>query len=243
MTVQITITKKVLLIVLAAVVAAGAIATALVIFLKVLPEKREQKEWQEALRQYYDGKVALYREENQRYADYEVDVAFLGDSLTDGYDLATYYPQYVTVNRGIGGDTTHGLEARLEVSAYAIKPKVVVMLIGVNNIDTMFENYERILQGFAQNLPETKVVLVSLTAMGLGWAERNEKACYNNVKIKALAEKYDFSFVDLYSALFNAQTGEIHAEYTTDGGHLTAEGYRVFTDTVTPAIEAALAAR
>ena len=39
----------------------------------------------------------------------------------------------------------------------------------------------------------------------------------------------------------NLETGEIYPEYTTDGGHLTAEGYRVFTDTLTPFIESQLA--
>ena len=191
--------------------------------------------------EYRENKFALYAEENSRYEDFEVDAAFLGDSLTDGYDLERYYPQYVVSNRGIGGETTTGLEQRLSLSLYELKPKVAVMLIGANNMDSMFDNYESILKGFKENAPNTKIILLSLTSMSGEWGKKNQLAAYNNVKIKMLAEKYGFAFVDLYSALMNLETGEIYPEYTTDGGHLTAEGYRVFTDTLTPFIESQLA--
>ena len=207
------------------------------VFAIVLPQRREEEQLLKAMQEYYDAKIATYEIENEKYDDYEVDVAFLGDSLTDGYDLKRYYPQYLTLNRGIGGDTTFGLEKRLKVSVYDLKPKVAVMLIGANNFDTTFDNYENILKGFGENLPKTKVVLLSLTSMGGEWGKNNQKAAYNNVKIKLLAEKYGYEFVDLYSPLLNLETGEIYAEYTTDGGHLTPAGYEVFTNAVTPALK------
>lgn len=203
-----------------------------------LPDQEKQAELQRWVQEYYANKLALYQEENERYADYEVDVAFLGDSLTDGYDLKAYYPQYLTTNRGISGETTHGLERRLEVSVYALKPKIAVMLIGGNNLDTMFENYENILIGLRDNLPQTKVVLVSLTAMGGDWGHKNQIATYNNVKIKKLAAKYNYTFVDVYTPLFDESTGEVYADFVTDGAHFTAKGYEVVTQTIAPAIDA-----
>ncbi len=207
------------------------------IFAVVLPQKREKEQLLKAFQEYYDAKLVAYEAENEKYEDYEADVAFLGDSLTDGYDLAKYYPQYLTLNRGIGGDTTFGLENRLKVSVYDLKPKVAVILIGANNFDTMFENYENILAGMKENLPQTKVVLLSLTSMSGEWGRNNQKAAYNNVKIRLFAEKYGYEFVDLYSPLFDLETGGIYPEYTTDGGHLTPAGYEVFTKALTPTLE------
>ena len=205
--------------------------------------KSEDDEWAEMVAEYRANKMAIYESENAQYADYEVDVAFLGDSLTDGYDVAAYYPQYTVSNRGIGGDTTFDLEGRLKTSVYDLKPKVAVMLIGANNFDTMMENYENILQGFVENLPNTKIILLSLTSMGgEHWGKNNQIAAYNNVKIKLLAEKYSFEYVDLYSPLLNPEDGEIYDEYTTDGGHLTPLGYEVLTREITPAIEKQLTA-
>ena len=218
--------------------ALALITLAIVYFTVILPEKREEEKLQEAVRAYRAAKLEQYEQENAEYDDYEVDVAFIGDSLTDGYDLAKYYPQYVTANRGIGGDTTFGLEERLQVSLYDLKPKVVVMLIGANNMDSMLENYESILKGLQENLPESKIVLLSLTAMGgEHWGRKNQLAAYNNVSIKLLAQKYNFAFVDLYSALYDVSIGEVYEGYTIDGGHFTHEGYTVVTAQVTPVLK------
>ena len=230
--------KKIVLIVLWSVLGAALMVGAVVYFAIILPQQKEAEALRQAVAAYYDEKVALYEQENQKYAGFEVDVAFIGDSLTDGYDLAKYYPQYVTANRGIGGDTTFDLEGRLQVSVYDLKPKVVVMLIGANNMETMFENYEAILQGLRENLPETKVVLLSLTAMGGDhWGRWNQLAAYNNVSIKLLAEKYGFAFVDLFTPLYDVSIGEVYEGYTVDGGHFTDLGYTVVTAQITPVLE------
>lgn len=225
-------------IIIAIVAAAILLAVGLTCVLAVTLHKRQEREQhKQAVQAYRDAKFAIYGSENEKYADYEVDVAFLGDSLTDLYDLEKYYPQYLTANRGIGGDTTFDLEDRLGLSVYELKPKVAVMLIGVNNIDSMLDNYERILKGLRDNLPDTEIVLLSLTSMSGTWGLNNHLAAYNNVHIKLLAEKYGLEYVDLYSALLNPKTGEIHAEYTIDGCHLTPAGYEAVTDAVTPTLE------
>lgn len=220
------------------VLCAALVIGAVWYFAFALPQQRQSQAWAQQVQAYRDAKMEQYRRENESFADYEVEVAFLGDSLTDGYDLAKYYPQYVTANRGIGGDTTFDLQARLQESVYDLKPQVVVMLIGANNMDTMFENYEAILQGLQENLPDTKVVLLSLTAMGgEHWGSKNQLAAYNNVSIKLLAEKYGFTFVDLYSLLYDVSIGEVYAGYTIDGGHFTEEGYAVVTAQITPVLQ------
>ncbi len=225
--------KKIIALVLA-VIFVCIVVTSVVLLVQYF----KQKEFENSVKEYYAQKISTYEQENALYEDYEVDVAFLGDSLTDGYDLKKYYPEYVTANRGIGGDTTVGLEARLKVSVYDLKPKVAVMLIGANNMDSMFGNYESILIGLRDNLPNTKIVLLSLTAMGgEHWGRKNQLASYNNVKIKKLASEYGFTFVDLYTPLFNPRTGEVYDGLTVDGGHFTHEGYVVVTAQIKPVLE------
>ena len=128
----------------------------------------------------------------------------------------------------------------MQLSVYDLKPKVVVMLIGGNNLDTMFQNYENILIGLREHLPNTKVVLLSLSAMGKDWAHKNQLAAYNNVKIKALAEKYKFTYIDIFTLLLDPQTDEIRAEYTNDGVHFTHEGYVLLTNAITPVLNTLL---
>ncbi len=232
------IMKRKLFIITSIILAIIILVLCLYFFIKVIPDAKKQKEWEALISSYRAEKLRMYEEENSLCSDYEMDVAFLGDSLTDGYDVKNYYPQYKVTNRGIGGDTTFDLENRLQVSLFDLKPKVATILIGANNFDTMFNNYENILVSIKENLPNTKIVILSLTAMGGEyWGKNNQKATYNNVKIKMLAKKYGYYFVDLYTPLFDLSTGEIRAEYTTDGGHLTPKGYEVLTATITPVLE------
>jgi lysophospholipase L1-like esterase len=65
-------------------------------------------------------------------------------------------------------------------------------------------------------------------------------AAYNNVSIKLLAEKYGFTFVDLFTPLYDVSIGEVYAGYTVDGGHFTHEGYTVVTSLITPVLNALL---
>lgn len=206
----------------------------LIIFyiLDISPSKAKKKQIMESYRIYYNSKLATFQTENALLTD--VQVVFLGDSLTDGYDLNNYYPEFKTANRGISGDTTIELEKRLKVSAFDLNPKVVVMLIGANNFDTMMDNYENILIKLKDNLKDSKFVLLSLTAMGKDWAKNNDKAILNNQQIKSLSVKYEMTFVDLFTPLCNPNTNKIYNEYTTDGGHLTSLGYSVLTENIKP---------
>jgi lysophospholipase L1-like esterase len=229
--------KKRIIIICASILAVVSIAAVCVYHFAVyLPEKKAREDWEALVKQYYNNRVELFAEENAKYKPGEVDVAFLGDSLTEGYDVKRFYSEYTVVNRGIGGDTSFGLEDRLEVSVYELQPKVAVMLIGANNFDTAMDNYEDILKGFRDNLPNTKIVLLSLTAMCDTWGRNNGKAIQNNVKIKKLASIYGYEFVDLFTPLYNLETEEIYEEYTTDGGHLTEAGYEVLTANIKPVL-------
>ncbi len=203
-----------------------------------LPEIKEKEAQLKEYNAFYARMLEEYAAENERYEDLEVDVAFVGDSLTAGYDVKRYYPEYLVTNRGIGGDTTYRLKERLAVSVLDLKPKVCVLLIGGNNPDTMFEDYEDILIAFRENMPETEIVLVShAPTCGPHWGSKNKLFAYNNVRIKLLAEKYGHTFVDIYAPMLDLATGQMNEKYTVDGAHFTAEGYEVYTARLKPVLD------
>ncbi len=229
--------KKKLVLLIAFLLALALVAGVVYYFVVKLPESQEREAREKEYKAFYAQMLEEYARENERYDDFAVDVAFLGDSITAGYDVKSYYPEYLVANRGIGGETTYGLKDRLDVSVLDLKPKVCVMLIGGNNIDTMFEDFEDILISFQEKIPETKIVLVSLSPTSDPIAERNKTLAYNNVKIKLLADKYGYEFVDIYTPLFDLETGKMKAEYTPDGAHHTPEGYRVITEAIKPVVD------
>ena len=232
--------KKKILIIGAAIILLAIATFLIILFAKIIPDKKKQQEWYKMIAEYRENKKQQYLAENIEFDDYEVEVAFLGDSLTDGCDLARYYPNYITSNRGIGGDTTTDVLGRITYSVYDLKPQVVVLLIGGNNLKTMFKDYEDILKGLKDNLPNTKIILVSLSAMGIDHKDKNKIAIENNKTINELAKKYDYYYVNIFDALYNSETGEIYSEYTTDGLHFTHEGYVVISGIINAKLEEVL---
>jgi lysophospholipase L1-like esterase len=63
-------------------------------------------------------------------------LVFLGDSITEGWgdNFRGMFPQLKLANRGISGDTTRGLLARIDTDVLALKPRGIVLLIGVNDV-------------------------------------------------------------------------------------------------------------
>lgn len=232
--------KKIKILIIISIICISLITFFTIYGYKKCNDKRKEQELINEYQTFYQNKLTSFEEENKKYAPYEVDVAFLGDSLTDMCDVEKYYPDYICVNRGISGDTTISLEERLQVSVFDLKPKVIVLLIGANNFTTMFDNYERILQKIKENLPETKVIQLSLTSMSKSWGKNNNQAAFNNVIIKELAEKYNNTYVDLFSLLLDFETKEIVEEYTIDGGHFTEQGYMVLTAEVNKVLKTVL---
>ncbi len=83
------------------------------------------------------GQLARYREANAALAPPatgENRVVFFGDSITDIWKLADYFPGKPYINRGIGGQTTPQMLVRFRQDVIDLHPKVVVILAGTNDI-------------------------------------------------------------------------------------------------------------
>ena len=83
------------------------------------------------------AQFSRYRDANSKLplpAKGEQRVVFMGDSITDGWKLDQYFPGAPYVNRGISGQTTSQMLIRFRADVIALKPRVVVILAGTNDI-------------------------------------------------------------------------------------------------------------
>jgi lysophospholipase L1-like esterase len=83
------------------------------------------------------GELARYRDANAQLkaASPQQDrVVFMGDSITDGWPLADYFPGKAYVDRGISGQTTAQMLVRFREDVIALQPRVVIILAGTNDI-------------------------------------------------------------------------------------------------------------
>ena len=182
------------------------------------------------LSMYYQSKCQKFEELLEKEKDCDID--FIGDSITDLYNVEDYFQEYKVANRGIGGDTTDGLLKRLDISAFKLNPKVISLLIGTNNPDTCMNDYEVILNSFKTNLPNTKVAVLSI--LPRRGKDLCEKIVRNNAQIKNLANKYEYTYVDLYDSFTNGETLQVDESLFDDGLHPNKKGYQVMSDALKP---------
>jgi lysophospholipase L1-like esterase len=171
-------------------------------------------------------------------------VVFLGDSITEGFPLDEAFPGQNVINRGIGGDRIQGVIERLGVCVEALAPRRVYLMIGVNDLwwsderrpEVLEVGYARLLDEIARRAPETELIVLSILPMGDRSDECNETIRDMNARIQALAEARDLEYVDLHP-LFAGQDGKMLAELTTDGVHLSLDGYEAWLEGILPTEE------
>lgn len=98
----------------------------------------------------------------------EGQIVFVGDSITDHGQLDKYYDLPLHIyTRGIGADTVNGLTGRMDISVYNLKPKLVIFLMGINDLyqgrtnEELYESWNEALQGISDELPDAKVLVLS----------------------------------------------------------------------------------
>ena len=168
---------------------------------------------------------------------------FLGDSITDFYDLEKYFPDDPVVNSGVGGNTTDDILEDMQQRVYQYNPSKVFLLIGTNDLqdgktpDEIFENIKRIVEGIQENRPEAKIYLESIYPVNRNFENSGAQDRHNedikeiNKKIEEYCMEEDLTYIDLYSVLED-ENGDLRAEYTNEGLHLSEEGYDIVTETL-----------
>ena len=200
--------------------------------------------------------LARYRDENSQVsapAPKEDRVVFMGDSITDswGRKYGKFFPEKPYINRGISGQTTPQMLIRFRPDVIALRPKVVVILAGTNDIagntgPTTLEAIEGNLVSMAElsKANGIHVVLASLLPVcdyirPQTPRRPTEKILALNAWMKDYAAKNGFIYLDYYSAMLDDHK-MLKQELTYDGLHPNDAGYEVMMPLAEKAIAAAV---
>jgi len=181
-------------------------------------------------------------------------VVFMGDSITQGWKIEGpegTFPGKPYINRGISGQTTPQMLVRFRQDVIDLKPKVVIILAGTNDIaentgPMTLEETEENLASMADlaSYNHIRPVLCSVTpAFDFPWhrgLDPANKIVNLNDWIKAYAAEKGYVYVDYYSALKDAQGG-LPPNLSHDGVHPNAAGYAIMAPLAEAGIEKALA--
>jgi len=174
-----------------------------------------------------------------------IDLLFLGDSITQGWDendvWKRYYAPRNAANFGIGGDRTQHLLWRLDHGELeGIAPKVVVLMIGTNNMHTnppeeIAEGVRKILDTLRSRLPDSKILLLGVFPRGQKPAPVRDRIVDLNRRIAMFDDGEMIKYLDIGPA-FLSPDGTISREVMPDFIHLTKHGYQLWADAMEPTL-------
>ena len=201
------------------------------------------------LKRYHDADASL-----PAPAKGENRVVFLGDSITDGWKLADYFPGKPYVNRGISGQTTPQMLIRFRPDVVDLQPRVVLLLAGTNDIagNTGPMTLEQIEENYASMADLAKAngikfIFASVlpvhdkgTRMTQTQRRSPESIKELNAWMKRYCADHKLVYLDYYSHMLGGD-GMLRTELApADGLHPNADGYKIMAPLAEAAIQQAL---
>lgn len=185
---------------------------------------------------------------NARVKQGDVDLVFIGDSITAGWEgagkevWAKHYGPRKAVNLGIGGDRTQHVLWRLQNgNLEGITPKLAVIMIGTNNSNSntpedIAAGVKAIVELIRQKTPETKILLLATFPRGATPEDPkrqvNEKS---NAIVKTYADDQHVFFLDIGDKFLEAD-GTLSKEIMPDLLHLNPKSYAIWAESIEPTV-------
>ena len=178
-----------------------------------------------------------------------VDLLFVGDSITDywfryGRSIwdANFAPLHAA-NFGVAGDRTEHVLWRLQNGELdGIKPKLVVLMIGTNNLgsnsdEEIADGIKAIIQQLRQKLPSSQILLLGIFPRG----EQADNPVRSRIKhINSIIAKFDDGKMIKYMDIgpkFLEPDGTLSKSAMPDSLHPNAKGYQIWADAITPTVQ------
>ena len=179
-------------------------------------------------KKHYPEKIAEFKKNPLE----KNDVVFLGNSITEkAGDWAKRVNNPKVKNRGIAGDTTDGVIARLGEITYS-QPKQVFILIGINDLfrddmssEMVFNNIIKIVNKINQASPNTKIYVH--TILPTTTEKIREKIQQTNALLINSQSKQPYELVLLHDEFANEQD-LMNMDLSDDGVHLNEKGYKIW---------------
>jgi len=223
--------------------ASGVLAIFVSVSMTLADEPKSQQaapapDWRALFQMHYAQRVQNFREQNVVYQN----VVLVGDSITEGFDVAKWFQGRRVLNRGIGADVIgndlkpddkRGVLKRMNESFFDCAARDAFLLIGINDLgdshspDQVEAGYRKIVDEVKQKAPLLRLRVQSVLPTRGNYAKHNANVIDVNRRLQKLAKEFNYEYIDLHSQMTD-DLGEFKKEFTADGLHLNDEGYKVW---------------
>lgn len=179
-------------------------------------------------------------------------VVFMGDSITDFWDLSRDFPGKPYVNRGISGQTTSQMLVRIYPDVIDLHPSAMIVLAGTNDISAntgpeTLKMIEENLQAITELAQHHHIKVILCAVMPVSDYTKNKQTVHRppadilrlDAWMRTYAEKAHAVFADYYAATVD-EKGMLKEGYSEDGLHPNAKGYALMAPVAEAGIEKAL---
>lgn len=164
------------------------------------------------------------------------DIIMLGNSITEAGEWAELLNNPKIKNRGISGDGTDGVLARLSDITKG-QSKQIFMMIGVNDLlfhdaDYTLKNYKIIVDRIRKESPQTELILQTVLPVNNAVRQigiENLEIEKLNKGIAQIADNQKLTLLDV-AGLYKDANGDLDEKYTDDGIHLNGKAYFIWRD-------------
>lgn len=200
------------------------------------------------------GQLSRYRDANAALkppASSENRVVFFGDSITNGWPIADYFPGKPYVNRGIGGQTTSQMLVRFRQDVIDLHPKAVIILAGTNDIagnsgPISNEDIEANFADFAELAKAQNIRVIFSSVLPVhNYTEQSKdffaqrpmsRILALNVWLKDYCAANKLTYLDYVPAVSDDK-GLLRRDLADDGLHPIKAGYAIMAQLAEKAIE------
>ena len=189
---------------------------------------------------YQEERLAKFVGENEKLNKGQI--VFAGDSITEFFALKKYLGRdFPLVNRGIAGTDSVWLLDHLKEQVLDLELSKLVIMIGINDIgrgypiQDIVNRISDIVMAVRQESLFTEIYLLSVLPVSERPEHSSKVKIRNNATVRELNQQLavlpGVTYVDLYDYLTDAQ-GQLNDTYTTDGLHLSPQGYQVLAEPI-----------
>jgi lysophospholipase L1-like esterase len=198
-----------------------------------------------------------WAKEMKRFADQDArqppepgGIVFVGSSSIVRWDLGKWFEglEPKPVNRGFGGSQVSDTLKNLERLVLVRQPRLVVFYAGDNDVaagkkvDRIVEDYRKLLDEIHDKVPQTRVVIVGIKPSRARWKMADTMQGVNRQVHELCKERDHCEFVDVWEPMLGDDGEPRESLFVKDGLHLSDEGYKLWTEKVTPAVKRQLEA-